>query len=194
MNKTIKSILVLVGLVFLGGVVSAQTSNIQAPSTSTATTPVPVNIKPLPADTGTAAIPTLTTVAPTSISPANTTAARKCGVNTFAVNNECGLGAFKNAYIQCYDGYEENLGGESSCKSSEAWQKYGKEICANRCSTGYMPKPLPMPTPAPVPQPLPAPKPVSLAKPITICVISDNLMKEYNALILALQKTEQDRR
>jgi len=125
----------------------------------------------------------------TDIGATNITGVKKCGVNTFAVNNECGLGAFKNAYIQCYDGSEENLGGESSCKSSETWQKYGQEICANRCSASSVSKPLPAPTPAP--QPTTVPKPIPLAKPIAVCVISDNLMKEYNGLILALQKIEQ---
>ncbi|MDP2967502.1 MAG: hypothetical protein Q8N87_03795 [bacterium] len=176
------------------GLSLAQTTNIQTPSTNSTTAPAPTIVKPLPINTGAAATPASTTVAPAPIPPTNTnstdtTAAKKCGVNTFTVNNECGFGAFKNAYIQCYDGYEEKLGGESSCKSSEVWQKYGQEICANRCSTGYMPKP--MPTPVPAPQPTEISKPILLAKPIAVCVIPDSLMKEYNALILALQKTEQ---
>ena len=50
----------------------------------------------------------------------------KCGVNTFVVNNDCGVGAFKNAYVQCYDGYETTLGDATSCKSSEIWQQYAK--------------------------------------------------------------------
>lgn len=184
------------------GLSLAQTTNIQTPSTDSTTAPTPTIVKPLPINTGAAVVPTpaLAPISPTNTNSANTTTAKKCGVNTFTVNNECGFGAFKNTYIQCYDGYEEKLGGESSCKSSEAWQNYGKELCANRCSaiTELTPKPapeksLPVPTPTPTPQPLPAPeaKPIPLAKPIAVCVISDDLMKEYNALILALQKTEQ---
>src|SRR3989338_3332175 len=107
----------------------------------------------------------------------------KCGVNTFVVNNECGVGAFKNAYVQCYDGYETTLGDATSCKSSETWQQYAKETCVNRCSTGKEPNIIPKP----LPQPLPAPKPIS------ICYISDNLMQEYDRLILELQKSESDK-
>lgn len=58
----------------------------------------------------------------------------KCGVNTFAVKNECGINAYKNAYAQCYDGHETTLGDTTSCKSSETWQQYTKEVCANHCS------------------------------------------------------------
>lgn len=80
----------------------------------------------------------------------------KCGVNTFVVNNDCGLGAFKSAYVQCHDRYEITLGDDgASCKSSEAWQGYAKEVCVNRCSTGKEPnsilKPLPLPTPLATP-------------------------------------------
>ncbi len=107
----------------------------------------------------------------------------KCGVNTFVVNNECGAGAFKNAYVQCYDGYETTLGDATSCKSSETWQQYAKEACVNRCSTGKEPNIIPKP----LPQPLPAPKPIS------ICYISDNLMQEYDRLTLELQKSESDK-
>ncbi len=60
---------------------------------------------------------------------------KKCGVNTFSVENECGVGAYKNMYFECYDGYAEKQGEESSCKSSETWQEYAKEICAKRCVT-----------------------------------------------------------
>ncbi|MFH0832079.1 MAG: hypothetical protein V1886_04420, partial [archaeon] len=40
---------------------------------------------------------------------------------------------YMNAYWQCYDGYEEKSGGESSCKPSEVWQNYAKEACKNHC-------------------------------------------------------------
>lgn len=40
---------------------------------------------------------------------------------------------FKSVYWQCYDGTEQKQGGETSCKSSEIWQKYAKEFCENKC-------------------------------------------------------------
>ena len=119
------------------------------------------------------------------ISPQTTAVSQipvKCGVNTFVVNNDCGIGAFKSAYVQCHDGYETTLGDATSCKSSETWQQYAKNVCVNRCSAGKEPNIIPKP----LPQPLPTPKPIS------ICHISDNLMQEYNQLILELQKSESD--
>src|SRR3989338_5543352 len=104
------------------------------------------------------------------ISPQTTAVSQipvKCGVNTFVVNNDCGIGAFKSAYVQCHDGYETTLGDATSCKSSETWQQYAKNVCVNRCSAGKEPNIIPKP----LPQPLPAPKPIS------ICYISDNLMQ-----------------
>ncbi len=108
---------------------------------------------------------------------------KKCGVNTFIVNNDCGVGAFKGAYVQCHDGYETTLGDATSCKSSETWQQYAKEVCANRCSSAKEPNAIPKPLPEPVPTP----------KPISVCYISDNLMQEYDRLILELQKAESDK-
>jgi hypothetical protein len=43
-----------------------------------------------------------------------------------------GLG-FKSAYWQCYDGVELKLGDETSCKSSEIWQKYANDFCDGHC-------------------------------------------------------------
>ena len=68
-----------------------------------------------------------------NVSP-ETGAVRKCGVNTFAVANECAAGGFGNLYFQCYDGYEEKQ--ENACRSSEEWQEYAKKACVNRCSVG----------------------------------------------------------
>ncbi len=106
----------------------------------------------------------------------------KCGVNTFSVTNECGMGAFKNAYFQCYDGYEEKQGGDSSCKSSETWQEYGKTACANHCNNAKVPVAAPA-------EPVPTVKaPESTATPV--CNIGGDLTKQYNTLILELQKEE----
>lgn len=41
---------------------------------------------------------------------------------------------FRNAYWQCYDGYEAKEGGRTSCKSSDVWKKYAEEACRGRCS------------------------------------------------------------
>lgn len=85
--------------------------------------------------------------------------ATKCGVNTFSVRgNRCdiqtnGQGSsavlamiapapepsYTSAYFQCYDGYSETMGVDSSCKPVSVWQKYAQEKCANRCSIVPMP-------------------------------------------------------
>jgi hypothetical protein len=36
---------------------------------------------------------------------------------------------YRNAYWQCYDGYEEKSGGETSCKPAEVWKHYAEESC-----------------------------------------------------------------
>jgi len=141
----ITTILFIVGLIMFPVIGLAQTSN----------TPVlsPINV----------ISPQITVVSPMPI---------KCGVNTFVVNNDCGVGAFKNAYVQCYDGYETTLGDATSCKSSETWQQYAKEVCVNRCSTGKepnsIPKPLPQSLPMPAPKPTTTSRPAPLAPPIAI--------------------------
>jgi hypothetical protein len=44
--------------------------------------------------------------------------------------------AFRNAYWQCYNGKEFNLGGDSSCKPYGLWKKYATEACDAKCSSG----------------------------------------------------------
>lgn len=61
----------------------------------------------------------------------------KCGVNTFSLSNQCGIGVFKSIYFQCYDNYEQKEGGEGSCKSSDVWKKYAESICLKRCSSSF---------------------------------------------------------
>ncbi len=56
-----------------------------------------------------------------SITPSTTTTLRS-GMN------------YRNAHWQCYDGYSEDQGGSTSCKSSEVWRKYADESCSKRCS------------------------------------------------------------
>ena len=41
---------------------------------------------------------------------------------------------YRNAYWQCYDGYEEKSGGETSCKPVEVWKNYAQESCEKRCN------------------------------------------------------------
>ena len=40
----------------------------------------------------------------------------------------------RNAYWQCYDGYSEDQGDSTSCKSNEVWRKYADESCSKRCN------------------------------------------------------------
>ncbi|OGM91593.1 hypothetical protein A3A20_01475 [Candidatus Wolfebacteria bacterium RIFCSPLOWO2_01_FULL_45_19] len=159
-NMKIVTVLFVVGLIMSPVIGLAQTSNAPVPPPTNITFPQTTAISPSPMPI-------------------------KCGVNTFVVNNDCGVGAFKSAYVQCHDGYETTLGDATSCKSSETWQQYAKELCVNRCSTGKEPKNITKPLPQPFP--IPAPKPIS------ICYISDNLMQEYDQLILKLQKAESDK-
>lgn len=143
-------------------------------------TACPSAVTPKPAPTPIPPTPSTNVAAP-SVSASSV---EKCGVNTYRVASECGVGAFKGVYVQCYDGYEENLGGESSCKSSEVWQKYAREICANRCSVVGAPQP------ASEPKPLPTPTPTEIGNPVAVCYIPDKLTKDYNQLILDLNKAE----
>ncbi|KKQ35371.1 MAG: hypothetical protein US50_C0016G0001, partial [Candidatus Nomurabacteria bacterium GW2011_GWB1_37_5] len=117
----------------------------------------------------------------------------------FAVSNECGLGVYKNVYVQCYDGYETNLGAsESSCKSADLWNQYAKEACANRCSNERIPGTVftggePSGISTEVPITTVTTRPVEMAKATPVCYIGDNLMQKYNLLIIELQKSESDK-
>lgn len=208
----------LIGLIVLPGLLLAQTENIKLLPTNVVPAQTTVSpdvvctqeaklcsdgsyvgrtgpnceFAPCPSSNTTKPIPAPISLPPptnTATPPVSTTAIKKCGVNTYHVSNECGLNAFKGAYVQCYDGYEENLGVESSCKSSEVWQKYAQEVCANRCSVVTIPQPIPGPEQKPLPTLVP--KPVPLAKPVAICYILDKLTKDYNQLILELRKAEE---
>lgn len=144
-------ILFIVGLIMSPVIGLAQTSNTQVPPTASVISPQTTAVSSAPI---------------------------KCGVNTFVVNNDCGIDAFKSAYVQCYDGYETTFGDATSCKSSETWQQYAKDVCVNRCSTEKEPNVTPKSLPAPTPGP----------KPISACHIRDNLMREYDRLILEMQR------
>lgn len=52
-----------------------------------------------------------------------------------AVINQTSPVSYRNAYWQCYDGTESHSGDSTSCKTSETWQKYAQDFCANRCSS-----------------------------------------------------------
>jgi len=122
----------------------------------------------------------------------------KCGVNTFVVSNECGIGAFKNLYAQCYDGYEEKQGGDSSCKSSPVWQEYAKQTCEKRCSSAKQMYAEPVKTVPGATQVSPVSPTTNYNKPaptsagtISVCYINNDLMAQYDALISELQKAQQ---
>lgn len=133
----------------------------------------------------------------------------KCGVNTFQVFEQCGNdgSSFRGAYWQCYDGYEEKQT-DNACKSSEAWQEYGKKICAGHCTTFQQPKPIPINiggsaiTPAPYPvnaKPLPPAQTQAQTSQVSgtgivvvpACFINEKLMREYDRLMVQLQKAEE---
>ena len=126
----------------------------------------------------------------------------RCGVYSYKFYNECGAGVYKNVYAQCRDGFEVTLGEATSCKPAELWNQYAKGACANHCSKGNT---LPQPTEStPIiyntgsdvgggnrSTPLvPSSIPTIERKWISVCAISDNLMQNYNELILELQKQE----
>lgn len=111
----------------------------------------------------------------------------KCGVNSFSVTNECGIGVFKNVFFQCHDGYEQKKGGESSCKSSEAWQKHAESICATRCGIIQTRIEEAVPGEKPHPETVEV-KPME----ISVCYPSEELMKEYNKFIFELKEAESD--
>lgn len=183
MNKLLakKSLIVanFVLIFALTAVAGAQVSEIKILPAPSVTNPGVINTAP------TITSPNLpTATVPSNITTGSSIATNKCGVNSFSVLNECGAGAFKKASLQCYDGHEEILGGETSCKSSETWVQYAKEICVKRCGVikeqpTVVQKPLPVST--------------TQSKPISVCYISNNLTDEYNSLILELNKAESSR-
>ncbi|MFH1192982.1 MAG: hypothetical protein V1656_01535 [Candidatus Jorgensenbacteria bacterium] len=167
----------LVGVAVQPGFLLAQTTNVRSltvPLNASVSAPSPASIAP--------------------VATTNVSAVRKCGVNTYSVANECGVGAFKNMYVQCYDGYEEKQGETSSCKSSEVWQEYARAVCASRCGAAATPpvpsavtngKPLLQVMPRPMAEPMP-----TTATLVAVCTMSDDLMGQYNSLITELQKAE----
>ena len=160
---------------------------------------LPTAVYPTPTQTNIKQPPFIqrpTTVSESAPSVTSQVVVKKCGVNTFGVSNECGAGAFKNLYFQCYDGHEEKLGGESSCKSSSVWRDYARSVCVNRCGVAPASSSISPnlsesqggQTSIAVPiKPLPT---LIEAKPITICYIPDKLTKDYNQFLLNLRKAE----
>lgn len=168
------SSLIIVGLLAFSGWLSAETTKVQSGKVETKV----IEFSPTEASAVPSASKSSTLMAETI---------KKCGVNTFSVSNECGVGAFKNLYFQCYDGYEEKQGGESSCKSSEVWQKYAESACLNHCSAieiqAATREAVSLPSAEAV-EVVPSPEA------IPVCYISDELMEEYNELILQFKKAE----
>ncbi len=130
---------------------------------------------------------------------AGTIGSAKCGVNTFSIGNECGVGVYKNMYFECYDGYTEKMGGDSSCKSSETWQEYARAICVKRCSTNTQTVPPVTPVPSTTgvkpsggATDIPVSKPTITIAPtaVSICVSNGSLMSEYNNLLEDLKNAD----
>jgi len=130
------------------------------------------------------ALPRAKMVEPYPIEAPIASAIEKCGVNTFRVENECGIGAFKEAYFQCYDGYEEKQGGENACRSASDWETYAKKVCLEHCGIIEEPAPGEKPLPEIVEE-------VAIeAIPISVCYLSEALTDEYNGLLLKLRTVE----
>lgn len=128
----------------------------------------------------------------------NSSSGGKCGVNTFSINDDCGAGAYKTMYVQCYDGYEEKQGGETSCKSSPQWQEYAQQTCAKRCSNAAATQTAPSKTiSVPNAQVMPVSPAAGYEKlapisggTVSICSINNDLMAQYDALISQLQDAQ----
>ena len=132
--------------------------------------------------------PQITTVLP---------AQAKCGLNNYKVCNECGLGVYKNVFVQCSDGSEITLGVASSCKPADLWKQYATEACATHCSSGgwggwsdAISGPIICTEGSLPPTTV---RPVEIPKATPVCYISDNLMQKYSLLIIELQKSESDK-
>lgn len=127
---------------------------------------------------------------PASLPPQILPVARKCGVNTFQVMEQCGNDGnlFNGAYWQCYDGYEEKQYSDA-CKSSEEWQAYGKKICESRCEIAKpYPQPMP-PTPAVVKE---VPTVVgSGTASVLACYANEKLMRQYEDYMAQLRKANE---
>lgn len=141
-----------------------------------------------------------------------TSPSTKCGVSSFATSNECGVGVYKNVSARCYDGFEVTLGEKTSCKSSELWNQYVKEVCASHCSKSAVSGTVPtvggsgtVSTEVPTPifyyketteggnrsTPLgPSSVPIVAREWVSVCTTIDTLNQNYNESILELQKQE----
>ncbi|MDO8264861.1 MAG: DUF6483 family protein, partial [Candidatus Parcubacteria bacterium] len=163
------------------------------------TTPTPITSEtPIskPTIIGTPGPTTATTILP----------ATQCGLNNYKVCNECGLGVYKNVFVQCSDGSEVTLGVASSCKPTDLWKQYATEACRNHCSSGGWGGWSDL-TSGPIvcveggneggnittPLPPTTIRPVEIPKATPVCYISDDLMQKYSQLIIELQKSESDK-
>ncbi len=103
----------------------------------------------------------------------------KCGVNTFQVVTYCESEWFRYLYFKCYDGYNEWRGDESTCRPSEDWQRIAEAACTGHCSNTTVE--------FGESEPPPGVSPVE-AKPVSVCYISDSLMKQYDSLIYEMKE------
>ncbi|MDP2655406.1 MAG: DUF6483 family protein [bacterium] len=147
------------------------------------------------------------TVSPAQITVTATSPSTKCGVNSFSVSNECGLGVYKNVSVQCYDGYETNLGAsESSCKTADTWNQGAKAACTNHCSNGGGSDAVSTEVPTPVIYPgetteggnaylpiNPSTVPMVEREWVSVCTTFPMLAQNYNEIILELKIQESDK-
>lgn len=202
--------LVAVSLIISAGYLSAQTSNVQ--SSVKTQTGAATDIKEsddkadqtmnsagvsssMPSKSGTTsetpmtnAMPIIRVEVPEAIS-----AYQKCGVNTFSITNECGVDAYKNMYVQCYDGYEENQGGDSSCKSPDTWREYAFVTCKNHCKSGTTASGSGSggsTNAASGTGTATIEKTTTVTPSVSVCSVGDSLMRQYDELIAELQAVE----
>jgi len=147
-------------------------------------------------------------------SAANTISDKIAAASTNAVS--AAVKGFRYAKWICYDGKSSSEGGDSSCKSSETWQKYAMEFCEGHCyedkskcgvntfavstecyeaaatSASGGGASVPMPTTAAAPAPTAIP---SVATTTTVATsdgcMDESLSKELNELLNRLNEAEQ---
>ncbi len=157
---------------------------------------------PIPGTSGTPISKPTIIGAPGPTTAATVLPATKCGLNNYKFCNECGLGAYKNVFVQCSDGSEVILGVASSCKPADLWKQYATEACANHCLGGVWGGWSDLVS-GPIvcaeglseggnrATPLkPSSVPIVEQEWVSVCTTIDRLTQNYNETVLELQKQE----
>lgn len=98
------------------------------------------------------------------------------GLKEYYVKISCPSG-YRYVFYTCTDGYSGQMGGSTSCKTTEIWKQYAYSSCKARCS--------PTPTLAPRPTQLPTPT-ISFNRPPVITTTSlpnGRIGRSYSATI-----------